>query len=55
LLNVFYSPDELSALIGRHFGDLGQSQRLFVTYDNPQGGVIVRNADIVIWGRAAGQ
>lgn len=51
LLNVFYSADELSALIRTNFGELSHSQRLFVTYDNPQGGIVVRNADVVVWGR----
>ena len=54
LLNVFYSADELQDLIRQYFGELQRSQRLFVTYDNPQGGVVVRNADVVIWGRVAG-
>lgn len=52
LLNVFYSVDELSALIRTHLGELQQSQLLRATFDNPQGGVVVRNADVIIWGRA---
>jgi SAM-dependent methyltransferase len=52
LLNVFYDLEELWALIGTHFGPLSQSQTLRVTYDNPQGGLVIRNADVVIWGRA---
>jgi SAM-dependent methyltransferase len=55
LLNVFYSADELSELVCTHFGELRQAQRLFVTYDNPQNGIVVRNADVVIWGRAVGK
>jgi len=54
LLNVFYDADELSAIVREHFGDLRDSQRLFATFDNPQGKIVVRNADVVIWGRAAG-
>ena len=53
LLNVFYSAEELSGLVRSHFGELRDRQQLFVTCDNPQGGIIVRNADVVIWGRAA--
>lgn len=53
LLNVFYSADELSALIQQHFGGLQQAQQLRVSCDNPQNGIVVRNEDIVIWGRAA--
>lgn len=51
LLNVFYGADELAELIREHFGELREPQRLFVTYDNPQGGIIVRNAEVIIWGR----
>jgi SAM-dependent methyltransferase len=54
LLNVFYSAEELSELVRSHFGELRQAQQLFVTYDNVQNGVVVRNADVVIWGRAVG-
>ena len=53
LLNVFYSADELAAMIQEHLGDLQQPQTLRVSCDNPQGGIVVRNEDIVIWGRAA--
>lgn len=53
LLNVFYSAGELIDLIREHFGELREPQRLFVTYDNPQGGIVVRNADVIIWGRLA--
>jgi SAM-dependent methyltransferase len=52
LLNVFYSADELSGLIREHFGELQQSRRLTAAFDNPQGGIVVRNADVIIWGRA---
>jgi SAM-dependent methyltransferase len=54
LLNVFYDADELSALVREHFGELRDSHRLFATCDNPQAGIVVRNADVVIWGRAVG-
>jgi SAM-dependent methyltransferase len=53
LLNVFYSASELADLLGRHLGELRQRQQLFVTYDNPQSGIVVRNADVVVWGRTA--
>lgn len=53
LLNVFYSADELSALIREHFGELSGLQRLYVCCDNPQGGIVVRNSDLVVWGRTA--
>jgi SAM-dependent methyltransferase len=53
LLNVFYAADEVSELIRTHFGELQQTQRLSVIYDNPEGGIVVRNAEVVIWGRAA--
>lgn len=52
LLNVFYAVEELSALVREHFGELQNPLRLLVTYDNPQSGIVVRNADVVIWGRA---
>jgi SAM-dependent methyltransferase len=51
LLNVFYTADELSGLILEHFGELRRRQLLFLTYDNPQGGIVIRNADVVVWGR----
>jgi SAM-dependent methyltransferase len=54
LLNVFYDADELSALVLEHFGELRGSHQLFATCDNPQGSIVVRNADVVIWGRAIG-
>jgi len=53
LLNVFYGADELAELIRRHVGELRAAQRLTATFDNPQGGIVVRNADVVIWGRTA--
>jgi SAM-dependent methyltransferase len=53
LLNVFYTADELWELICGQLGELRPAQRLHATYDNPQHGVVVRNADIVIWGRTA--
>jgi SAM-dependent methyltransferase len=55
LLNVFYSPDDLWSAISQHLGRLNQAQTLRVTCDNPQAGVVVRNADVVIWGRVNGQ
>jgi SAM-dependent methyltransferase len=51
LLSVFYTADELWELIVRHLGELRPVQRLSATFDNPQNGVVVRNADIVFWGR----
>jgi SAM-dependent methyltransferase len=53
LLSVFYTADELWELIVTNLGELRPAQRLFATFDNPQGGVVVRNADVVIWGRTA--
>ena len=53
LLNVFYNADELCTLIRENFGELRQMQRLLLTYDNPQGGLVVRNAEVVVWGRLA--
>jgi SAM-dependent methyltransferase len=55
LLNVFYSADELTELVRTHVSELHHAQRLFVTYDVPQNGIIVRNADVVIWGRVSGR
>lgn len=54
LLNVFYAADDLMALIQEHLGVLDGVQQLRSVCDNPQGGVVVRNADHVIWGRASG-
>ena len=54
LLNVFYSADELLELLRTHMGGLGEVQRLAVTYDNPQSGIVVHNAEVVIWGRIGG-
>jgi hypothetical protein len=51
LLNVFCTADELAALIEEHLGQLQRRQRLFLTFDNPQGGIVVRDADVIIWGR----
>ncbi len=51
LLNVFYSADELSDLLATHGNRLDGIQRLSVRYDNPQGGMIIGNSDVVIWGR----
>jgi hypothetical protein len=53
LLNVFYTASELSSLVREHFGELHNAQQLFITYDNPQGGSVVRNADVVIWARTS--
>jgi SAM-dependent methyltransferase len=50
LLNVFYTESELADLLRENLGGLLQMQTLHVTADNPQSGVIVRNADIVMWG-----
>jgi hypothetical protein len=51
LLNVFYTANELVALLHEHLGRLHDTQQLRCIYDNPQSGVVVRNADLVIWGR----
>lgn len=53
LLNVFYTADELWELIVAHLGELRPVQRLRASFDNPQNGVVVHNADIVFWGRTA--
>jgi SAM-dependent methyltransferase len=53
LLNVFYSADELQELIHEHFGKLGEPQVLHITADVPMGNVVIRDADVVIWGKAA--
>jgi SAM-dependent methyltransferase len=53
LLNVFYTVDEVAELIRTHFGELQRAQQLSVIYDNPEGGIVVRNAEVVIWGRTA--
>jgi SAM-dependent methyltransferase len=54
LLNVFYSPEELRDLIREYFGMLREPQVLHITADVPMGKVVVRDADVVIWGKAAG-
>jgi SAM-dependent methyltransferase len=54
LLNVFYSPEELRVLIREHFGELREAQVLHITADVPMGNVVIRDADVVIWGKAAG-
>jgi SAM-dependent methyltransferase len=51
LLSVFYTADELWELIMAHLGGLRPVQRLRASFDNPQNGVVVHNADIVFWGR----
>jgi SAM-dependent methyltransferase len=51
LLNVFYSVDELCSLLDAHLGGLQAAQELRMTYENPQAGAVVRNADVVFWGR----
>ncbi|HEY2682948.1 MAG TPA: class I SAM-dependent methyltransferase [Steroidobacteraceae bacterium] len=53
LLNVFYTADQLEGMVRSHFGALNNSYRLFATCDNPQSGIVVRNADVIIWGRSA--
>lgn len=51
LLNVFYDPDELVALITSGLGTLERPQILRTRYENPQMGAIVTNDEVVIWGR----
>jgi SAM-dependent methyltransferase len=53
LLSVFYTADELWELLMVHLGELRPVQRLRASFDNPQGGVVVHNADIVFWGRTS--
>lgn len=51
LLNVFYDRPALLALLTEHFGPLDAPVVLHQRFDNPQGGEIVSNDDIVVWGR----
>jgi len=51
LLNVFYRVDELIDIITVSMGELHNRQILKVRYENPQGGGIIANDDVVIWGR----
>lgn len=51
LLNVFYRVDELTDTLTAGMGALHNRQILKVRYENPQGGVVIVNDDIVMWGR----
>ncbi|NTV11158.1 MAG: class I SAM-dependent methyltransferase [Zoogloea sp.] len=51
LLNVFYPADELLDMLEAGMGGLHDRQMLKVHYENPQGGAVVGNDDVVIWGR----
>lgn len=51
LLNVFYSSEELCDLITTRIGELSARKCLRVRFDNPQGGAIINNSEVVIWGR----
>lgn len=48
---IFYESDELEALSTTHLDKLHDFQRLHVNYDNTQNGVVVKNANVVLWGR----
>lgn len=52
LLNVFYSIDELRALLVAPPSSLTLTQCLRVHYENPQQGVTIGNSEVVIWGRS---
>jgi SAM-dependent methyltransferase len=51
LLNVFYDEDELLNLIDEHFGVLERRHKLRSMYENLQNGIVVRNEEVVVWGR----
>ncbi len=51
LLNVFYEEDELIEMIEATIGELHDRRILKVHYENPEGGVVIGNDDVVIWGR----
>jgi SAM-dependent methyltransferase len=54
-LNVFGDEYELVEMLKQTFSvDVSALTRLRVSFENPQNGVVVRNSDIVIWGRVAG-
>ena len=51
-LNVFYDEYELLDLLKRTFGvEASSITRLRIAYENLQNGIVIRNSDIVIWGR----
>lgn len=51
LLNVFYGVDELANELAASIGQLHDRHVLKVHYENMQGGIIIGNDDVVIWGR----
>ncbi|MBS0296618.1 MAG: class I SAM-dependent methyltransferase [Proteobacteria bacterium] len=51
LINRFYDEAELVELLTERLGLTG-AVALKVKFDNPQGGMIVTNSDLVVWGRA---
>jgi len=51
LINRFYDEAELVELLTERLG-LADPVALKVRFDNPQGGMIVTNSDLVVWGRA---
>ena len=54
LLNVFWSEFELINLLGDTFGIPANDLTILkLTYENRQGSMLVRNSDIVLWGRKA--
>jgi SAM-dependent methyltransferase len=50
MLNVFYTSDELAGMLHKDFADLQRPVRLTVRYENQQGGQVIGNSDVVIWG-----
>ena len=50
MLNVFYTADKLVSMLHEDFADLQRPVRLMVHYDNQQGGQVIGNSDVVIWG-----
>ena len=54
LLNVFYSENALRATVAAEFSQLDDVRSLHVRYDNLQSNEVIRNSDLVIWGRATG-
>lgn len=50
-LNVFYTVNELEEIIDANIGGLEGRQVLRARCENPQGGAVIVNDDVVIWGR----
>lgn len=52
LINCFYEPAELADLLQETLG-LSAPTIMAARFDNPQCGVMVGNADVIIWGEAS--